>query len=237
MYIQPILGNGAPKTWKREQFRKIAATLDAKIQAGELSWKSTRNIWATATKMANDAAESKSNKIRCRPDDPAQGVRSPDKGDEMGKQYLFPAEFLKFVRHSDVPLLWKRVATVAIYSYLRDGELRALECRDVDLEHGAIRVTKAWNRNLKRVTSPKGGKARDVPIEPALVPLLKALKAERRNTGLLLDMPSGSIRPGVHDLAQGGRRRPARAAQRDPHDAPHPLPRPPGDRHHVARLP
>jgi len=119
MYLQPILGNGSPKSWKREQFRKISATLDAKIQAGDLSWKSARNIWATATKMANDSAESKSNKIRCREDDPAQGVKGPDKGDEIGKQFLYPAEFLKFVSHPDVPLLWKRLVTVAIYSYLR----------------------------------------------------------------------------------------------------------------------
>jgi integrase len=191
LYLQPILGNGSPKTWKREQFRKIAATLDAKIQTAGLSWKSARNIWATATKMANDAAESKSNKIRCRPDDPAQGVKGPDKGDDIGKQFLYPAEFLKFVQHPDVPTLWKRLVTVAIYSYLRDGELRALECRDVDVEHGVIRVTKAWNRNLKRAASPKGGRAREVPIDPALAPLLRDLLAER-GEGPLLDMPSGS---------------------------------------------
>jgi len=190
-YLQPILGSGLPTTWQREHFRKIAASLDAKIQADELSWKTARNIWATATKMANDAAESKSNKIRCRADDPAQGVKGPDKGDEIGKQFLYPAEFLKFVEHPDVPKLWKRLVTVAIYSYLRDGELRALECRDVDLEHGVIRITKAWNRNLKCVTSPKGGRDREVPIEPTLAPLLRELVAERRE-GRLLDMPSGS---------------------------------------------
>jgi len=190
-YLKPILGSGSPTTWQREQFREIAASLDTKIQADEISWKTARNIWATATKMANDAAESKSNRIRCRADDPAQGVKGPDKGDEIGKQFLYPAEFLKLVEHPDVPRLWKRLAAVAIYSYLRDGELRVLECRDVDLEHGVIRVTKAWNRNLKCITSPKGGRSRDVPIEPTLEPLLRELIAERRE-GRLLDMPSGS---------------------------------------------
>jgi len=190
-YLKPILGSGSPKAWQRAQFREIAASLDSKVQADEISWKTARNIWATATKMANDAAESKSNKIRCRPDDPAQGVKGPDKGEESGTQFLYPAEFLKLADHPDVPLLWKRLVTVAIYSYLRDGELRALECRDVDLEHGVTRVTKAWNRNLKCLTSPKGGRNRDVPIEPTLEPLLRELLAER-GEGRLLDMPSGS---------------------------------------------
>ena len=43
-YLKPILGSDSPKTWQREQFRKIAASLDSKVQANEISWKTARNI-------------------------------------------------------------------------------------------------------------------------------------------------------------------------------------------------
>ena len=100
-----MLGIGSPKSWKRDQFRKLSAQLDLKVQSAELSWKSARNVWATATKMASDAAESKQSKIRCREDDPAQGVKGPDRGDDVGKQFLYPSEFLTFVESERVPLM------------------------------------------------------------------------------------------------------------------------------------
>jgi len=197
MHIRPVLGTGSPKGWKRDQFRKLSADLDRKVQAGELSWKSARNVWATATKMANDASESKQSKIRCRDDDPAQGVKGPDRGDDTDTQFLYPSEFLKFVESEKVPLRWKTVVAVAIYSYVRDAELRVLQVRDVDLEHDQIRITKAWNRRTRGIGSPKGGKARDVPIEPALKPLLKALVKGRDGAELLLELPS------ERDMARG----------------------------------
>jgi integrase len=197
LHIRPVLGTGSPKGWKRDQFRKLSAALDRKVQEGELSWKSARNVWATATKMANDAAESKQSKIRCRDDDPAAGVKGPDRGDDTDTQFLYPSEFQRFVECEKVPLRWRTTVAVAVYSYLRDAELRVLLVQDVDLEHDQIRVTKAWNRRSRSIGSPKGGKARDVPIEPALKPLLRALVKGRDGAEPLLELPS------ERDMARG----------------------------------
>ncbi len=202
LHIQPSIGDKWIGDWTKDDLRKLSRDLDAKVQAKHepMAWKMALNVWATGTKMCDDAAESKHDTIRCRTDNPAEKVRGPERGDDIGKQFLYPAEFLKFVSHPEVPGRWKLVVTVAVYTYLRDGELRLLECRDVDLEHGSISVTKAWNRRTRLPASPKGGKARDVPIEHTLAPLLKALKEAGTASALVAEMPS------ERDMARGLRR-------------------------------
>ncbi len=90
--------------WTRDDLRKLSRELDAKVQANDLSWKAAQNVWGTATKMCDDATESKRDELKCRTDNPATGVRGPDRGADTGKQFLYPSEFLAFVAHPDVPL-------------------------------------------------------------------------------------------------------------------------------------
>jgi len=54
--------------------------------------------------MCADAAESKLDTVRCRADDPAKGVRGPERAVETGLQFLYPSEFLTFVNSPEVPL-------------------------------------------------------------------------------------------------------------------------------------
>ena len=74
---------------------------------------------------------------------------------------------------------------VAIYTYARSGELEALTDADVDVEHGAIHVSKAVNRKTGKLGTPKSDEIRDIPVEPALAPLFELLKRERPNARLL----------------------------------------------------
>ncbi len=91
--------------------------------------------------------------------------------------------------------------TLAVYTYLRAGELRVLDWADVDLEHGVIRVHRAVNRVTGEVKATKGRRARPVPIEHALRPLLATLRDESGGKGLVLpEMPSN------RDMARGLRR-------------------------------
>jgi integrase len=98
-------------------------------------------------------------------------------------------------------LLWRVVLAVSTYCYARDGELRVLTCGDIDLEHNEIRITKAWDRRKNEIGSPKGGKAREIAIEPTLAPLLEALKAGRPDDALLFPKF-----PSERDMARGLRR-------------------------------
>ncbi|MBK8994616.1 MAG: site-specific integrase [Myxococcales bacterium] len=215
IHIRPCFGDRHPKTWTRDDFRKLSRELDGKVQSHALSWKSAVNIWGTATKMADDATESKHDTIRCRDDNPADGVRGPDRGDDRDKQFLYPSEFLRFAGCQEVPLRWRRLVAAAIYLYPRDGELRALECEDTDTEHGIAHITKARSKKTGLVQSTKSGRRRHVPIEPSIVPLLEALKAEAGQRGALFpDFPS------ERDMARGLRRWLKRAGvtRRDLHE-------------------
>src|SRR5580658_9604652 len=200
-HIEPVIAAHV-RDWTRDDLRRLARTLDERVQKSELSWKSARNIWVIATKIAADAAGSKLDTIRCRADNPAIGVEGPDRGARKAKQFLFPSEFKRFVSCIDVPVAWRRAVALAIYTFVRDGELRALRwgAGDVDLEHGVLSVTRALRRvRLEPVrkgeparfaTVPtKTGETRRFAIEATLLPLLKAMHGEAGGEGPLVVLP------------------------------------------------
>ncbi len=201
MHISPVVGDTHVKEWTRDDLRSLSRHLDAKVQGKVLSWKSAINVWATATKMVGDAAESKHDGIRCRTDNPATGVEGPDRGDDVGEQYLYPSEFLKFMECAEVPEHWKQIVALAIYLYPRDAELRSLVCRDLDLEHASLRITKALNRRTNETKATKGRRSRSVSIEPNIMPLIKLMKGNRpASDPFITNMPS------ERDMARGLRR-------------------------------
>jgi hypothetical protein len=61
--------------------------------------------------------------------------------------------------------------------------------RDLDLAHGFLRVDKAVSRKTGEVGPTKHEHAGNVPIEPALVPLLRALTEGRNGEARLVWMP------------------------------------------------
>ena len=182
-HIAPSIGDKSIKDWTPADMRKLCADLDAKVAAGDISWKTAFNIWGTATRMCDDACGSKIEALRVRDDNPAAGVRGPDRGAHKAKQFLYPSEVSAFVAHLDVPLLWRRLVAVAVYAYMRDGEIRALTWDDVDLEHGSIHVHQALERESGELAPTKGMQNRRVPIEPELRPLLEAMRKEASATG------------------------------------------------------
>jgi integrase len=120
---------------------------------------------------------------------------------ETGLQFLYPSEFLTFVNSPKVPLRWRRLVALAVYSYQRDGELRVIECGDADTEHMAWNVSKSLSKTTGETVATKGLANRSPPIEPAIVALLEAMKAEQKNTGPLVP-----TMPSERDMARGLRR-------------------------------
>lgn len=218
LHIAPVMGTLHVKDWTRASLRDLSNALDTKVQADEISWKSAQNIWCTATKLCADATESKVAALRVRDDNPAIGVRGPDRGDKRLREFLYPSEFLALVECNSVPLEWRRLVAIAANTYMRYGELRVLDWRDVDLAHGTIRVHQAFNRVTRGVKGTKGGSARPVPIELALRPLLQAMHAESGGVGRVLpNLPgpgkiasalrnqllvAGVLRSGLHDSTE-----------------------------------
>ncbi len=201
-HIEPVIG-GHVRDWTREDLRALSRDLDAKVHASTLSWKTAQNVWGVATKMVADAASSKIDAIRVRADN-LTGVEGPERGERKGKQYLWPSEFRALISSSTVPVRWRRLFVLAVYTYVRAGELAALEWDDVDLEHCTIHVHRALDRARDELKSTKSGVARRIPIERELLPLLRVLHAKaaaglppgERPKGRVFHMPSHGVLSG-----------------------------------------
>jgi integrase len=82
--------------------------------------------------------------------------------------------------------------TIAVYTYMRPGELYVLEWPDVDLNDQKIRITKAWDYKNRRVKPTKYQETREIPIEPNLLPLLKRMHRAAGGKGLVVPLLSQS---------------------------------------------
>ena len=183
-HIEPLIGHTRMAAVSRRQIEQVVRALDDRIAGGRLSWKTAQNVWVLLTKMFDDARSSKLHELRVRDDDPCDGVASPDRGARKAKVYLYPSELLRFVACERVPVRWRRMVAVSIYLGTRAGELDALEWEDVDLERGIVHVHRAIDRSRKGIVkSTKTGSPRRFRIEAAVLPLLRAMKAEGPGTG------------------------------------------------------
>ncbi len=190
-HVTPILGPLDVGAIVREDIERVVEALDAKVIAGDLQWTTADRVWEVVTKIFGDMCAAKKSALRVRDSNPTRDVRGPDRGASKAKQYLYPSEFARFVECGAVPVLWRRLVALAIYSYARDGELRALDWADVDLEHGVISITKSWDRKTKRIKSTKSKETRRVPIHQHLLPVLKAMHEESGGDGRVLRLPAG----------------------------------------------
>jgi integrase len=207
-HLRPVLGDKHPCGWTREDCERVVASLDEKISAKTLSWKTAANAWSLFTRACKVASSAKAGTgLRVRADNPAAGVEGPDRGAKKEKQWLYPTEFEALVSCDRVPLRWRRLYTLLAYTYLRPNELSVLDWSDVDLDVGTIHVAKAWDEKQQRVKAPKtAAGVRYVPIEPALLPLLKTMRQEAGGKG-----PVYAPMPPMEDWAAKLRRHLARA--------------------------
>jgi integrase len=195
-HVLDLIGREDVRTIGRDGVERVRNDLDRKIASGELSWKTAANVWTVVTSMFDDTKNSKKVALRVREDNPCSEVRPPDRGAKKQKQYLYPSEFLAIVSCARVPLRWRRAVAVAVYTYARDGELRALAWNggDVDLEHGALSITRAFNQNTKKIEQTKTGETRRLNIELNLLPLFKTMHAEAKGKGHVLSLaPQGNM--------------------------------------------
>jgi hypothetical protein len=84
-----------------------------------------------------------------------------------------------------VPLDRRQNYAVAIYTAMRQGELRAVRVRDVDLHAMQITVARTI-KNGKEKQKTKTGRLRVIQIEPSLVPLLRVLMSGKNENDRLL---------------------------------------------------
>ena len=187
LHVLPMIGHVSVLSLSRDDVERLRDELDRKIDKGELSWKTVASCWTLATSMCADMVSAKKREFRARDDNPCRDVKPPERGSRKQKQYLTPSEFLKFVTCERVPLRLRRAVAIAVYTFVRDGELRALtwDGGDLDLERGTLSITQALARTGK-IKPTKSGETRRFAIEANLLPLLRAMHEEAGKKGAVV---------------------------------------------------
>ncbi len=207
-WISPLIGTKRAATITREDVEDVRAQLneairryyvEGKATPGATSWKNAMHVWSVLTTACKQLSRAdRDSGLRVRDDNPALEVPPPRrpagmkrKALQKQKRILRPNEFLALVGHERLSRDWREAYCVLGYSYVRPGEGRVLEWPDFDFETNLIHVNKAWNYEKKRVEDhTKTGTSRDVPIEPALRPLLLHMRDRAKSTGLVLPILS-----------------------------------------------
>jgi hypothetical protein len=182
-WIGPTIGTKAMRAITRDDIEDIRDALDGVIRSyardgagtGRISPKTAQNAWSELTVSFGEACSSKRRDLRILETDVTSGVQPPERGAEKSKVYPYPSEFLAVADCSTIPLEWRELHAVAAYTYARPGELAVLRWSDVDLDDQKIRIAKAWDYQGKVVKATKTHESREIPIEPALLPLLKRM--------------------------------------------------------------
>jgi len=200
IHVAPHIGRRAIASVTITEIEAIRTELDRKIRE-RLAWegkgsplsgrvegrrpgisgKTGANAWGLLLTMFLDASRSKQRDLRMRDDNPTANLEGPDATPEKEGPHLYPSEFLTFASCAAVPLRFRRLVALAVYTYTRQGELRARRWRDVDLEHHRIAITTSIDRYTGEEGPTKTSSARTPEIEPNLLPLLEALEGDGVN--------------------------------------------------------
>ena len=125
-------------------------------------------------------------------------------GEKSSEPFVFPAEFDRLMRADAVPLAWREIHAVAAFTYLRPGELRVLRWSDVDLEHGLIAVTRAWDSRELHEKAPKTRTGvRQIPIAASLAPLLARRRAAADESALVVPLLAATPEDDVAEMTRG----------------------------------
>jgi len=225
LHVMPILGALPIVSVSSDNLRTLVEDLDGKVLAKAIGWSTASKIWGLVTKMFSDACKSKAASLRVRRDNPATDVRGPDTGEDKAKQWLYPNEAEALLACEDVPLRWRRLYALAVYLYLRPGELAALEWRDVNFEQGYVSIHQALDIRADKIKATKTGITRKVPIHASLKPHLEALHKEANGKGRVVQNDHDNKEathgmPPLEDLAATLRRhlKRAKVERADLHD-------------------
>lgn len=172
-HIEPVIGERPIATMTHEDIDAVVDSLNEKVTAKAIAWKTASNVWGLLRKMMRDAVRKKG--FRALTANPCDRSEPPTRGEPREFTYLRPAEFLQLVTEPEIQVLWRRMIAVSVYLGLRSSELGALEWSDVDMTMGIVTVRRSLKRNGEGTKAPKAGRAKKVPLPLALRPLFAAM--------------------------------------------------------------
>jgi integrase len=176
-WISPIIGAKPMEALTRDDAENVRDALDRALDGKTLRHSTARNVWSNLTGALKAAYASRDRSLRVHAAPLHFGILPPKRGESRQRPWLYPNEWQALATCEAVPVAWRQLYALALYSGLRPNELRALTWSDVDLAGGQISVSKAWDDHTKTVKAPKTAAGqRTIPIEPALAPILDALR-------------------------------------------------------------
>lgn len=187
-WVSPRIGTRPVAEVTRDEIEDVRNALDVQVKArlsdgleAGISGSTAMNIWSTLRTTFKEAVSARDRALRVRTDDPASGHKPPLDTPERAKTFLYPNEMVMLLGCEDVPLEWRQTYAVGAYTFVRPEELEAVAWPDVDFAALTTHISKAVDaRTGEPKPMPKNANAvRSVPIEPALLPLLKAMYKAR----------------------------------------------------------
>lgn len=175
LWIRPTLGQLGITTISRADVERWVEQMDRHVAVGRLRSGTAMRLWSFLLAILRDASTSKVRELRVRQDNPARGVRSPDREERRASTFLYPSEFLRLVSCEDVPLVFRQLYAVGVYLYPRAGELRVLRWEDVDMTTGRVHIHRAGKRDGSEGRT-KTSADRQFVAERTLLPLLRAMR-------------------------------------------------------------
>ena len=169
--------------------------LDRAVDAKEVRHATARNAWGALTGGLKAAYASRDRALRVLASPIHYGIPPPKRGESRQRPWIYPREWDAFAGCEAIPVSFRRVCALALYTRLRRGELAALTWADVDVDARTLSVSKAIDAYDGSVKAPKTARGqRVIPIHEALVPMLERFRggADERVVdtlgGMLADM-------------------------------------------------
>jgi integrase len=188
-HVLAVIGDEPIATVTRERIEDLRDALDTKVRSGALAGATGTKVWGLVTKLFSDARRAKDRALRVRTDNPTADVAPPDRVPERDGPVLYPGELLALVACPRVPLRWRRLFALAVYTCARRAELAALECGSIDLVRNTLHLHQTTDRKGRVLKRLKTKTSRRVALEPALRPLVAALVREAGGVGRVVRMP------------------------------------------------
>ncbi len=183
----PVIGSVPVRALTPAHGDKLVAALDDKIAEG-MAESTAYSVWATIKGMLQTATNAKpATGLRCLDVNPFANVQPPEHSHRRkALQWLYPSEFLTLMRHPDVPRPFKRNVAIAVFLGLRYSEQKALRFEYVDTDAALVTVCETFDAlsGMAR-EGTKTGAVRHVPIHPAILPMIAAMKEKANGKGLV----------------------------------------------------
>jgi integrase len=192
--ILEAIGSTPATEITREQIRAFRDSLAEETRAAEdpITPKRAMNVWSSLTAalsraFSDDDPDYGAVRIGPQSADPCLGIKPPVtterlKETKKSRQHLYPREFVRLMNCAGVPVVWRRLYAIAVYTYLRPEEIYGLTWGDVDLDAEQIHVWRTFKIRTGEVKDDtKTHEERHVPIHRNLLPLLQQMKREAGN--------------------------------------------------------